>query len=293
MPDLKPPTTYEQQMETLRIRGCRIENDSFCVKILAQVNYYRLSAYFLPFAMGDDSYRPGTDFNKVYRIYEFDKQLRNIISIAIEEVEINLRAKLAYYHAHKYGAIGYLNAENYNDKHRHKHKILMKRITDEIKNNGKAPFVKHHIDRYDGQFPIWAITELFSFGMLSVFYASMHLQDQKKFAKDEFDTTYRNLASWLRCCTDLRNICAHYGRLYFRKFTAVPARISGLDDDAARRLFGAVLSLKALHPDADRWNNEIHLRLKKLVDSNSDVITLAHIGFPSDWDAKLQKSRRQ
>ena len=111
MAQLKPPTTYNQQIEKLRSRGCQVADVSFCTKILSQINYYRLSAYFLPFKKLDGNYLPGTDFNDIYQIYEFDRELRNLLFAAIEEVEIYLRAQFAYFHAHKYGAAGYLNTQ--------------------------------------------------------------------------------------------------------------------------------------------------------------------------------------
>jgi abortive infection bacteriophage resistance protein len=115
------------------------------------------------------------------------------------------------------------------------------------------------------------------------------IQDQKKLARDLYNTTYKNLISWLRCCTDLRNICAHYGRLYFRIFTAIPAFQPRLPPNSERRLFGAVQALKELYPDSNKWNSEIYQRLVNLIKSNSHVINLNHIGFPVDWEAKLEK----
>jgi len=210
-----------------------------------------------------------------------------MLSQAIEEVEIHLRARAAYYHAHRYGATGYLDAANYSG--RHSHAWLIDRIDSEIKRNKKTLFVKHHIDAYGGRFPIWVITELFTFGMLSRFYSIWTIADQKNLAKDTFDTIPKKLTSWLRCCTDLRNICAHYGRLYFRIFTAVPASMPWLEADARRRLFGAVMALKALYPDAGKWNAETCPRLEKLIGSYSHAIKLDHIGFPHDWKAALKK----
>jgi abortive infection bacteriophage resistance protein len=109
MVQLKPPTTYSWQLEKLRSRGCQISDIPLCEKVLSRINYYRLSAYFLPSQKTNGDYIPGTDFNMVYQIYEFDRKLRNLIFAAIEEVEIYLRSKFAYYHAHKYGAFGYMN----------------------------------------------------------------------------------------------------------------------------------------------------------------------------------------
>ena len=42
-------------------------------------------------------------------------------------------------------------------------------------------FVKFHIDNYDNQFPLWVISELFTFGTLSYFYNVLATADKKAF----------------------------------------------------------------------------------------------------------------
>jgi abortive infection bacteriophage resistance protein len=214
--------------------------------------------------------------------------MRNLLFAAIEEVEIYLRAEFAYYHAHKYGATGYMDPANYNST-KHNHKSFMERVNTEIGQNRKVLFVEHHQKNYEGQFPIWVITELFTFGMLSYFFGDMPTPDQKNLAKKMYGTIPKNLVSWLRCCTDLRNICAHYGRLYFRVFSAAPAFVPGLSADSSRRLFGVVLALKELYPDKNKWNAGTYSGLVNLVNSYSGVINLSHIGFPVDWENILKK----
>jgi hypothetical protein len=58
-----------------------------------------------------------------------------------------------------------------------------------------VPFVIPHIsmfgpskvlDNYGGQFPVWVITELFTFGMLSYFYGDLPTPDQKR-RRDVYD----------------------------------------------------------------------------------------------------------
>jgi abortive infection bacteriophage resistance protein len=281
---MKPPTTYKQQIEKLRSRGCLITDESVCEDILSKINYYRFSAYFLPFKTQNENYLTGTNFDTIYQIYEFDRKLRNILFLAIEKIEIHLRAKFAYFHAHKYGALGYMDSTNYNSHHNHT-KFCMN-ISKEIENNNKILFVKHHIQNYNRDFPIWVMTELFTFGMLSYFYADLPTPDQKEIARDLFSTIPQNLKSWLRCCTDLRNICAHYGRLYYRLFTAIPNGVN-ISQNNERRLFGNILVLKRLYPDTQNWNTEIFSALNNLVQAYSQYIDFNHIGFPSDWKIQL------
>jgi abortive infection bacteriophage resistance protein len=89
--EVKPATTYEQQIEKLRERGCYIRDERIAERILSQLNYYRFSAYFLPFRKEDETYREGTDFMTVYLIYEFDREMRLLLLGALEQVEIFMR----------------------------------------------------------------------------------------------------------------------------------------------------------------------------------------------------------
>ena len=289
MVELKPAITYEEQMKLLLDRGVTVNDPVLCKKILSEISYYRLSAYFLPFRNDDGSYKAGTDFSRVYRIYEFDRKLRHVIFSAVEEIEIYLRTKLAYYHAHHYGAEGYMKPENFGTAHQsQKFKENIKR---EIENNKRSPFVRHHIEKYEGRFPVWVISELFTFGMLSRFYSDLKTPDKKELAKDLYGTTERNVSSWLRCVTDLRNICAHYGRLYYRIFTAVPAGMGRWPESAKRRLWGAILALKELYPDSSKWNSEVLPAMTALFDEYSEDIELYHIAFPEDWKNCLRMER--
>ena len=60
MAEIKKATTYEEQLEILRNRGAIIVDDAFCSQKLAEINYYRLTAYFLPFRQENGSYVEGT-----------------------------------------------------------------------------------------------------------------------------------------------------------------------------------------------------------------------------------------
>lgn len=285
--DLKPATTFDEQLQKLKDRNCYVSDPVFCKKILQQISYYRFTAYFLPFRKPDGDYVAGTSFHRVYRIYEFDRKMRQVLFSAIEQVELSLRARLAYYFSHKYGPEGYMLDENYNKKHDHEKFIAL--FNQEIKNNKKVLFVQHHLTKYEGRFPLWVATELFSFGMLSHFYGDMKLSDQKCIAKEEYRTTPQNLRSWLRCCTDLRNICAHYGRLYFRKFSAIPATPEGFPITLDRGLFDNVMVLRFLYPDVDRWNHEVLVNIMALIEEYRGDILLSHIGFPDNWEELLRK----
>lgn len=92
MSEIKPHLSYDEQISKLRERGCIINNPDVCKTILENVGYYRLSAYFLPFKKEDGSYQNDLTFERVWNIYEFDKELRNILFAALEVIEVSFRA---------------------------------------------------------------------------------------------------------------------------------------------------------------------------------------------------------
>lgn len=51
--ELKPPTTYEEQLDLLRSRGLIIPNEVNAITVLKRINYYRFTAYTLTFKEND------------------------------------------------------------------------------------------------------------------------------------------------------------------------------------------------------------------------------------------------
>jgi len=104
----KPPLTYEEQADQLLQRGL-VADRTLLINRLHCVNYYRLSAYWLPFKQPDNTFAPDTTLEAVWRRYTFDRQLRLLVMDAIERVEIAVRTRLAYELAHRYGAFAQLD----------------------------------------------------------------------------------------------------------------------------------------------------------------------------------------
>ena len=102
-----------------------------------------------------------------------------------------------------------------------------------------------------------------------------------------YAVNYQTLSSWLRCLTDLRNRCAHYSRLYYWKFSAIPKIPQGDSFVADRTLFSQVYMLKHLYPDKDSWNADVLNPLVVLLAKYKKNILKEHIGFPSDWESVL------
>lgn len=286
--DLKKPTTFEEQVELLKKKNIIITDKDSCIDFLSKTNYYRLTGYYLPFIRKkEEKCFIDLKFERIQNIYAFDAELRNLISFAIEKIEIHVRTQLAYFHAHTYGAEGYMNASSFNKKH--DHPAYLKHIEMCISENSNTLVIEHHKKHYGSHIPIWAIIEFFSIGMLSYFYRGMKNCDKAKIAQDTYGVNYQTMESWLRCLTDLRNRCAHYSRLYYWIFPAIPKMPAMESYIPTRRLFAQLYMLKLMYPDKEKWNDEFIKPLIKLVQKYKNDISLRHIGFPYHWKSMLKQ----
>lgn len=285
--DVKPPKTYTEQIETLRKHGCIIENEEQAKRFLYYVNYYRISGYFLPFKDEDGLFLPGTSLARVADIHDFDRKLSSVLFRAIGDMDIAVRSLIAYHHSQKYGALGYLSDENFYPTHSFYHSRIIKQFNTEVSRNSRVLFVKHHVKKYDGNFPLWVAIELFTSGMTSSFYSALLLDDQRSIAA-RLGTREKYLRSWLHCATVLRNICAHYGRLYYTHFNEIPKLTREYRQYEPNLLFAQLCMLKLmyqLHPMD--WNSIVE-SIVALVDEYRPHLNFEHIGFPDDWETVLR-----
>ena len=86
---LKEPKTFEQQIDILEARGIRIEDRESAKRILSMINYYRLTAYELQFKL-ENIYIGDIKFDTLYKLYNFDKKMKNLIIGALESIEISI-----------------------------------------------------------------------------------------------------------------------------------------------------------------------------------------------------------
>ncbi len=290
MRPLKQPKSYDDQIKGLINDHGLIVNDYVKAKdILSSVNYYRLSAYGIGLRQREDKerYIQGISLDHIYRLYKFDSRLRSILIPAIESIEIELRTRIAYCLAMKYGAEGYMNPSNFVLK-RNKHGIsihydVVEKFENEKKRQDKLPCVKHHNNTYGGHFPIWAAVELFTFGMLSSLYSVMKVEDKKEIAK-QYKISADHFESWLLALVEVRNICAHYGRIYnmplkqspymFKEYVQYKTKIT--------KIFPSFIVIRHLLKGTSVWNT-LYAELIALMEEYADVVKLSFMGFPENW----------
>ena len=111
MPDKEFKTT-DELISLLISRGVDIstpEQKSFCKKGLQRFGYYNIINGYKNLFLDtttpstEDRYKPGTTFNEIYFLFQFDKQLRSLFFKYTLEVETNVKSLIAYIFSKKYG----------------------------------------------------------------------------------------------------------------------------------------------------------------------------------------------
>lgn len=209
----QPSMNVDAQIENLKAIGLKIENEDFARQVLNDVSYFRLiKAYGLGLKGKNAAFDGSVSFEQIVELYLFNSNFRQLLFTLIERIEVNLRCRIANHFSHTYGVLGYEESENFSNADYHQE--FLDDINNEIARNSKAPFVKNFQNNYeDGKIPFYALVELFIFGTLSKFYKNMKPLDKKAVAQI-YGVGYTYFESWIEHIAFVRNICAHYGRLY-------------------------------------------------------------------------------
>lgn len=283
----QPPMTIDEQVENLKSIGLIVKDEEYAKQILNDISYFRLiKAYSLNLKPKNGNYYKGITFEQIVELYLFNSNFRQLIFPEIEKVEINVRCRISNFFAENYGVLGYLDSDKFTNPDYHK--SFLNDIEEEIHRNSRAPFVRNFRENYEGgQLPIYALVEVFSFGTLSKFYKNMKNADKKIVAKS-FGVGYTYLESWLESIAYVRNICAHYGRLYNAKLSKTPILYKEYSKAGIRnnRIFGVLLCLKHLLMNDRHWN--LFVERIELLFEKYESVEIKNMGFSDNWKELLQ-----
>ena len=160
----------------------------------------------------------------------------------------------------------------------------MNKFKIEVRRQGDLPFVRHHKVKYGGQFPIWVAVELFSFGMLAQLYDIMTEEDQWAVSR-EYRMEPEALAALIHAAVGVRNICAHYGRLYNQTIEDQPVLPPEYAQVAGDRVFPTLLALR-LATGGNPVYDEMRQRIAALFTQYPQAEP-ARCGFPPEWESLL------
>ena len=284
----KKPLKYEEQIELLKQRGIVIENEQKAIHILQTISYYRLSGYWYPFLEDkkNHSFKPNSTFESAFKLYCFDRKLRQLVISELEKIEVSIRAKMAYIMSNAYDPFWYRNNDLFTNQKLYENSLI--KISEEYKRSDEE-FIKAFKIKYSDDLPpSWMIFEITSFGALSLIFKNLKPSNEKREIAHYFGISDTVFQTWLHSIVYLRNICAHHTRLWNRSMSITPqiprkTKYSWIETEGISNnkmyfnLSMIMYLLQTINP-----HNSFPIRLKELFTEFKNIDIKA-MGFPVNW----------
>lgn len=175
---VKRPFSISDQSARLLQRGLICDDIERLEKYLANIGYYRLSAYWHPFELPstngtsrNHNFLPDTTFDKILNLYIFDRKLRLLVMEAMERIEVAVRTRWATALAMRHGSHAFMNSALFKAPARHATDLA--KIESDLAGSCET-FIVHYKSQYDDPPlpPIWAIVETMTLGTLSRWFTN-------------------------------------------------------------------------------------------------------------------------
>lgn len=212
---MKEYKTNEELIDYLSSKGVVIADKEDALKKIERYTYYSIvNSYKSIFKDKNNNYINDVSFDEIYALFEFDKNLKNIMLKFCLEIETVIKSAMANQISKVYGVKNYLNTSNWDNSIDDDIKeILYEKINNEIKKDYKVhTAVTHYIDKY-GFVPPFVLVKILTFGVASSYYGLLKQSDRQAIAK-YFKISDKLLKQILKNLTTIRNIAAHSDRLY-------------------------------------------------------------------------------
>ena len=286
----QPQLSVEEQVQLLKSEGLSFEDESRAKHLLRNISMFRLKSYLKPLRQhGCKQFNPGTTFEQAYSLYRFDAELRRLISVELEKIEVSIRTQLSLIMAEDAGVFWFTNVSNFRDASRHA--ALLRSLQEELQRSDDEVIVQFQRD-YSNPFPpTWMTFEVSSFGTLSMTYRWIKAGKARRQVGHFYGLSDTVLESWLHSIVYVRNICAHHARLWNRRLrinALIPRHphllFINTPSDTKRVYY--ILSIILYFLQTLNPGNTFAQRFKALTDRYPNV-DVAAMGFPSNWQSEL------
>ena len=291
MKELKKHLSLSGQVDLLISRGLVVHDKQAAMRVLSNINYYRFTGYLHGFKIKQTGkYKDGTTFEEIHALYAFDQRFTRILMFALEDIEETLKTRISYTLTQAFpdDPLIYLRPQIY--RNGDDFTRFQAYFAKEVENNKKLPFIKHHIDQYGGQLPMWVAVEIMTMGNLYALYKNLQRTYQKEIAAT-YQTGVVQMLSWIQNLTYTRNHLAHYMRIYDFNFGRTPAQCNRhhIYKTSTGRIFDQIYVMSFMYSDAKEWNDYILPEIEELLRRYNSFVRLDALGFPPNWKEILTK----
>ena len=212
---MKEYKSNEELINYLLSKGIIVSDKKDAIEKIEKYTYYSIvNTYKNVFKEKNGKYIDNVSFDDIYALFEFDKNLKNVILKYCLEIETVIKSIMANQISKVYGVKDYLSIYNLDDNiNTNIKEKLLKKINDEIeKDYNVHTAITHYIDKYRFV-PPFVLVKILTFGVASSYYGVLKQSDRQAIAK-YFKISDKLLKQILKNLTTIRNIAAHSDRLY-------------------------------------------------------------------------------
>ncbi|MDR1880763.1 MAG: Abi family protein [Tannerellaceae bacterium] len=289
----KTCTLPQDLIPLLKKRGLSIADEQKAISYLANINYFRLSAYLYPllkYPKEDHLYKDSATFDMALDMYRFDRKLRILLFNEIEKIEVAIRSTMCNLITDVLSDVFWMtDSNNFNNP-----AIFTKRlaiIKSEMEKTNEE-FIIHFQNKYaDSYPPAWMIAEIVPFGVLCSTFNNLKSKSTQKRVVGYFGLSVPVFASWIVSLVNLRNLCGHHNRTWNKEIPLIPAPLKNpvfpwIDSSTTdmKRIYYRICIIKYLLFTVSP-NNTFTEKLKSLLAQYPTIDSKA-MGFPANWQTE-------
>ena len=222
VPYTKPAKSPADLVQQLKQRGLVIADEARAKRYIDNIGYYRLSAYMYPFLAEPKTahqYKQGITFDRLLRLYRFDKKLRVLLFNEIEKIEVAFRAAVVNTITDRTGDIFWMTNPSYV-------KAGALTLIQREYAHSTEDFIVHFKNTYSNPYPpAWILSEILPFGNITWIFRNLSPAHKKAVAK-KFFLHAPVLESWMNVVTLTRNSCCHHARVWNKVNSIIPNNMS-------------------------------------------------------------------
>lgn len=294
-----PFLTYEEQIEKLKNKKLKIDEEESAIEILKNTSYYSLiNGYKVIFKdNSNDFYKQDVSFDNFYQLYLFDVELRRLVMNYILILERKIKSIYSYSFCKKFGdgQDEYFKGTNYNySQFQNKINELLTRLQSAL--NSNKPYINHYKAQYKNV-PLWVLVNNLTLGNISVAFECAEQSLQAEISKEfRYGVFPNQLTSMLSVLTKFRNVCAHNERLFMytsnKSITDMPIHRHLAKGKGKKDIFAVCIIFKYLL-DKREFSNFLNEFIKLIKQYLSDMprdiydTILTKMGLVAGWDNLL------